>query len=61
MVEPTSDHAEDADPADAPVCATCDAPIPHSPDHRVITWVEDDVVRAVHFCDERCRRRWEGD
>jgi len=58
MVDPTSDLAEDVDPADAPSCATCGEPVANSPTHRVITWVEDGSVESAHFCDDDCRNEW---
>jgi hypothetical protein len=58
MVDPTSDHAEDVDPADAPDCAACGQPIANVPTHRVVTWLEDDAVETVHFCDDDCRQNW---
>ncbi|MFB6142217.1 MAG: hypothetical protein ABEJ30_02610 [Halorientalis sp.] len=61
MVDPTSDVGEDVPPEDAPVCATCGERIVDSNDHRVITWVEDGAVEAVHFCDDDCRMAWNGD
>ncbi|MFB6165731.1 MAG: hypothetical protein ABEJ31_11285 [Haloarculaceae archaeon] len=60
MVDPTSDHGEDVSEADAPTCETCGEPIVQSPDHRVITWIEDDQVQSAHFCDEQCRMNWDG-
>lgn len=61
MVDPTSDLGEDVTEEDAPRCATCGDPIVHSPHHRVITWIEGDEVQTVHFCDEECRRNWDGE
>jgi len=58
MVDPTSDLAEDVDPADAPRCATCGEPVANSRTHRVVTWVEDGHVESAHFCDDDCRREW---
>lgn len=58
MVDPTSDLGEDISEEDAPRCATCSEAIIESPTHRVITWIEDDEVRAMHFCDEHCRQEW---
>lgn len=60
MVDPTSDLGEDVSEEDAPRCGTCEEPILSSTDHRVITWVEADEVRSVHFCDEQCREQWNG-
>jgi hypothetical protein len=54
MVDPTSDHAEDVDEAEAPDCAVCGEPIVASPDHRVRTRIEDGAVRTEHFCDGDC-------
>lgn len=61
MVDPTSDLGEDVTEEDAPRCSTCGDPIVHSPDHRVITWIEDGTVQAAHFCDEDCRLAWDGE
>ncbi len=58
MVDPTSDLGEDVTEENAPTCETCGEPIINEPTHRVITWIEDDEVRAAHFCDEDCRRSW---
>jgi hypothetical protein len=60
MVDPTSDLGEDVTEEDAPRCETCGEPILGSADHRVLTWIEDDSVVAVHFCDESCRSEWDG-
>jgi hypothetical protein len=60
MVDPTSDLGEDVSEDDAPRCSTCGAPILNSPDHRVITWIENDNVQTAHFCDETCRSEWDG-
>lgn len=61
MVDPTSDLKEDVSEDDAPVCATCGVAIINSPQHRVITWIDDGVVQTVHFCDDDCRMDWDGD
>jgi uncharacterized protein with PIN domain len=61
MVDPTSDLGEDVTEEDAPRCATCGDPIVDSPDHRVITWVDDETVETAHFCDEDCRMDWDGE
>ncbi|MDG5775762.1 hypothetical protein VB773_17075 [Haloarculaceae archaeon H-GB2-1] len=61
MVDPTSDHAEDVSEEDAPECSTCGDSIVNDPNHRVITWVEDDQVQTAHFCDDDCRAAWDGD
>jgi len=61
VVDPTSDLGEDVDEEDAPQCAACDTPVHDSPDHRVVTWIEDHEVRTVHFCDESCRADWTRD
>jgi uncharacterized protein with PIN domain len=61
MVDPTSDLGEDVTEENAHRCATCGEPIVQSPDHRTVTWIEDDQVHAVHFCDETCRMRWQGE
>lgn len=58
MVDPTSDLGEDVSEEDAPRCGTCGEPIPSATDHRVVTWVEEDEVRTVHFCDDDCRKQW---
>jgi hypothetical protein len=60
MVDPTSDLGEDVTEAEAPSCRTCGEPIVGSTDHRVITWIEDGEVATAHFCDEACRRDWDG-
>lgn len=60
MVDPTSELGENENPADAPRCGTCGTPVANAPDHRVITWVEEGAVRAVHFCDDSCRAAWDG-
>lgn len=60
MVDPTSDLGEDVTEADAPRCSFCEEPIVNAPTHRVLTWIEDSTVKAVHFCDDDCRERWDG-
>ncbi|GGN89169.1 MULTISPECIES: DUF7576 family protein [Haloarcula] len=60
MVDPTSDHHEDIDEADAPNCEVCGAAIANEVTHRVITWIEDDSVQTAHFCDDECRQQWDG-
>ena len=60
MVDPTSDLGDDVSEDDAPTCRTCAEPIVSSPNHRVITWIEDNQVQSAHFCDEDCRQRWNG-
>ena len=60
MVDPTSDLNEDVAEEDAPTCATCGAVLVDSPDHRVITWIEDGEVETAHFCDDACRMEWSG-
>lgn len=60
MVDPTSDLNEDVSPEDAPDCEHCGETLVDSPDHRVLTWVEDGEVQAAHFCDEDCRMAWDG-
>jgi hypothetical protein len=60
MVDPTSDLGEDVTEEDAPRCETCGEPILFGVGHRVVTWIEDGSVRSVHFCDEGCRREWDG-
>lgn len=61
MVDPTSDLGEDVTEEDAPCCATCGTAIVRDPNHRVITWIEDDEVQTAHFCDEDCRQNWDGE
>jgi hypothetical protein len=61
MVDPTSDIGEDVTEEDAPNCRSCGASIVDSPNHRVITWIEEGEVRSAHFCDEDCRMDWGGD
>jgi len=58
MVDPTSDLGEDVTEEDAPRCETCEEPLVAEPNHRVVTWIENDEVRTAHFCDERCRMNW---
>ena len=60
MVDPTSDIGEDVSADDAPDCETCGETVLDEPDHRVITWIEDEQVQVAHFCDERCRMDWDG-
>lgn len=55
MVDPTSDLGEDVDESTAPECATCGAKIVQSSTHRVVTDVEDGLVRHRHFCSDDCR------
>lgn len=59
-VDPTSDLGEDINEDDAPTCATCGEPIVNEPNHRVVTWIENDDVYSTHFCDESCRSMWDG-
>ena len=61
MVDPTSDLGEDVTEENAPTCATCGAPIVRDPNHRVVTWIEDDAVRHRHFCSDACRDSYESD
>lgn len=61
MVDPTSQLGEDVSEEDAPRCVTCGEPIVNDPDHRVVTWVEDDQVESAHFCGESCREEWDGE
>ncbi|MHB9285845.1 hypothetical protein ACKVMT_02255 [Halobacteriales archaeon Cl-PHB] len=61
MVDPTSDLGEDVTEEDAPRCATCGDPIVDSPEHRVITWVDEEMVETAHFCDDDCRMDWDGE
>ena len=56
MVDPASDLGEDVAEDDAPDCAVCGTPIVDEATHRVTTWIEDEVVRTAHFCEEACRR-----
>ena len=58
MVDPTSDLGEDVTEEDAPRCETCEEPLVAEPNHRVVTWIENDEVRTAHFCDETCRMNW---
>lgn len=58
MVDPTSDLNENISPEDAPTCETCESSIVDNPDHRVITWIENDTVESAHFCNESCRLGW---
>lgn len=60
MVDPTSGLGEDVTEEDAPRCAVCDEPIVQAPDHRVVTWIDDDEVQSAHFCSESCRMEWDG-
>lgn len=60
MVDPTSDLNENVAEEDAPECATCGAVLADSPDHRVITWIEDGQVETAHFCNDSCRMAWDG-
>lgn len=59
MVDPTSDLNEDIDEADAPQCTTCGATVAMESSHRVTTWIDDDAVETVHFCDDACRENWD--
>lgn len=61
MVDPTSNLNEDVSPDDAPACRNCGSRILDSPDHRVITWIEDGAVESAHFCDDACRGEWDGE
>jgi hypothetical protein len=61
MVDPTSDLNEDVTREDAPTCRTCGNALVDSPEHRVITWIEDGQVQSAHFCDDRCRMDWDGE
>ncbi|MFB6151309.1 MAG: hypothetical protein ABEJ40_05830 [Haloarculaceae archaeon] len=58
MVDPTSDLGEDVSEDDAPACEVCGTPLVEDPDHRVVSWIEADEVRTVHFCDGSCRNEW---
>ncbi|WP_336359535.1 DUF7576 family protein [Haladaptatus sp. ZSTT2] len=58
MVDPTSDLGEDVTEETAPRCATCGTSIMNDPNHRVLTWIEDNEVQSRHFCNDRCREKW---
>ncbi len=58
MVDPTSDLNEDVSEDGAPTCAVCGDPLVSDPDHRVVTWVENDTVRTEHFCSDEHRVEW---
>jgi hypothetical protein len=60
MVDPTSDLGEDVTEETAPRCSTCEEPIVHAPNHRVLTWITDGAVRTAHFCGDACRADWDG-
>jgi hypothetical protein len=60
MVDPTSDVGS-VSPSEAPTCEACEATIQHRADHRVVTWIADGQVQTAHFCDEGCRREWDGE
>jgi hypothetical protein len=60
MVDPTSDLNENTSEDEAPTCATCEATIVDSPNHRVITWIDEGTVQSAHFCDDDCRIDWDG-
>ncbi|WP_135302894.1 DUF7576 family protein [Haloarcula amylovorans] len=59
MVDPTSDHHEDIDEEEAPNCEVCGDAIVNEVTHRVTTWIADDSVQTVHFCDEDCKAEWD--
>jgi len=59
MVDPTSDHMEDVDEDDASDCEVCGTSIVEDPDHRVVTWVEEGDLHAVHFCSPDCADEWD--
>lgn len=59
MVDPTSELGEDVSEDDAPVCGNCGEPIVQSPDHRVVTRVDDGEVETIHFCDDDCHAAWD--
>ena len=61
MVDPTSDLNEDIAAENASTCQTCGSALTDHPEHRVITWVEDDQVCSAHFCDDSCRTSWSGE
>lgn len=52
MTEPITDGGA-VEEDEVPTCATCGDPVV-SAGHRVLTRVEDGVVRYRHFCDESC-------
>ena len=60
MIDPTSDIGEDVDESDAPTCHTCGKKIVMEPEHRVVSWIEDDAVEHLHFCDDECHEGWSG-
>ncbi len=60
MVDPTSDLGEDVSDDEAPRCAVCGDAIVQESAHRVVTWIADCEVETAHFCDETCRREWDG-
>jgi len=57
MIDPTSDVGH-VDESDAPSCVVCGARIAEDPDHRVVTWVEDDAIQVRDFCSDACRDEW---
>ena len=61
MVDPTSDHHDDIDEAEAPNCEVCEDAIANEVTHRVITWVDEGSVETAHFCDDDCRSQWDGE
>ena len=60
MVDPTSDVGS-VPASEAPTCETCGATLQQRVDHRVVTWIEEGQVETAHFCDESCRRQWDGE
>lgn len=59
MVDPTSDLNENIAEEDAPNCETCGTALVNNPDHRVVTWIEDEAAQTAHFCDADCRTNWD--
>lgn len=57
MVDPISDVGA-VDEDEAPVCGICGETILPSPDHRVVTWVDEETVHHRHFCSPDCRDEW---
>lgn len=58
MIDPTSDVGE-VDPDDAPDCTVCGDPILNSPNHRVVTWIDDENhVQHRDFCSDDCKQTW---
>lgn len=57
MVDPTSDVGH-VDESEAPTCVVCGARIVEDPDHRVVTWVEDNGIQVRDFCGDEHRDQW---